>query len=53
VVNRLIRGALIYPSSIASVEVRPYLDEETFWKSFEPWPEEDAEEILENIRLSG
>jgi hypothetical protein len=43
-------GALIYASSVVSVEVRPRIDEETFWKSFEPWPEEDAEEIRENIR---
>jgi hypothetical protein len=43
-------GVLIYPSSVVSVEVRPHIDEETFWKSFEPWPEEDAEEIRENIR---
>lgn len=43
-------GALIYPSSVSSVEVRPYIDEEKFWSSFKPWPEEDAEEIRENIR---
>jgi hypothetical protein len=43
-------GALIYASSVVSVEVRPHIDEETFWKSFESWPEEDAEEIRENIR---
>ena len=43
-------GSLIYASGISSVEVRPRIDEETFWSSFEPWPEEDAEEIRENIR---
>ena len=43
-------GAMIYPSSATSVEVRPHVDEEESWQSFEPWPEEDAEEIRENIR---
>lgn len=43
-------GSLIYPSSATSVEVRPHIDEKKFWESFEPWPEEDAEEIRENIR---
>lgn len=43
-------GSLIYPSSAASVEVRPRVDDQTFWQSFEPWPEEDAEEVLENVR---
>ena len=43
-------GSLIYASGISSVEVRPRIDEETFWSSFEPWSEEDAEEIRENIR---
>ena len=43
-------GSLIYASSASSVEVKPHIDEEKFWKSFEPWPEEDAEEIRENIR---
>lgn len=44
--------ALIYPSSVVSVEVRPHVDEETFWESFEPWSEEEAEEIMRNIRSS-
>lgn len=43
-------GGAIYPSSATAVEVRPYVDAEEFWKSFEPWPEDDAEEIRENIR---
>ncbi len=43
-------GSLIYASSVASVEVRPYIDDEAFWNSFEPWSEEDAEEVRENIR---
>ncbi len=43
-------GSLIYASSVSSVEVRPHIDEETFWSSFEPWPEEDAKEIRENIQ---
>lgn len=43
-------GSLIYPSSATSVEVRPYVDEEGFWESFEPWGEEEAEEILRNAR---
>lgn len=43
-------GSLLYASSVSPVEVRPHIDEEKFWKSFEPWPEEDAEEIRENIR---
>ena len=43
-------GALIYPSAVASVHVRPHIDEEAFWESFEPWSEEDAEEVRENIR---
>lgn len=42
--------SLIHASGINSVEVRARIDEETFWESFEPWPEEDAEEIRENIR---
>lgn len=45
-------GSLIYPSSAASVEVRPHVDEETFWESFEPWSEDEAEEIMKNVRLS-
>ncbi len=44
-------GSMIYPSSATSVEVRPHIDEETFWESFEPWPEEDAEELMKNVRL--
>jgi hypothetical protein len=32
------------------VHVRPHIDEEAFWESFEPWSEEDAEEVRENIR---
>ena len=44
-------GSLIYASSVSSVEVRPRIDEETFWESFEPWSEEDAEEIMKNVRL--
>ena len=43
-------GAAIYPSSATSVEVRPYVDAEKFWGSFEPWGEEEAEEILRNAR---
>lgn len=43
-------GSLIYASSVASVEVRPYIDDDAFWKSFEPWPEDLAEEVRENIR---
>lgn len=43
-------GALIYPSSAVSVEVRPHVDDKTFWESFEPWSEEEAEEIMRNIR---
>jgi hypothetical protein len=43
-------GSLIYPSSATSVEVRPRIDDEKFWESFEPWPEEDAEEIMRNVR---
>jgi hypothetical protein len=44
-------GSVIYPSGVSSVEVRPHIDEEKFWKSFEPWSEEDAEEIMKNVRL--
>ena len=43
-------GALIYPSSVASLQVRPPIDEEMFWGSFEPWSEDDADEIRKNIR---
>lgn len=43
-------GAAIYSSSATSVEVRPYVDAEEFWRSFEPWGEEEAEEILRNAR---
>jgi hypothetical protein len=43
-------GSLVYPSSATSVEVRPRIDDEKFWESFEPWPEEDAEEIMRNVR---
>jgi hypothetical protein len=43
-------GALIYPSSVASVKVRRHVDDEEFWKSFSGWSEEDAEEIRQNIR---
>jgi hypothetical protein len=43
-------GRLIYPSSAASLEVRPRIDEEAFWGSFEPWSEDDANEVRENIR---
>lgn len=43
-------GSLIYASGISSVEVRPHIDEAVFWSSFKPWPEEDAEEIRDNIR---
>jgi hypothetical protein len=45
-------GALIYPSSAASIEVRPHVDDKSFWESFEPWSEEEAEEIMRNIRSS-
>jgi hypothetical protein len=41
-------GALI--SSVASVEVKPHIDDEVFWNSFEPWPEDVAEEVRENIK---
>jgi len=44
-------GSLLYASSVSSVEVRPHIDEEKFWKSFEPWSEEDAKEIMNNVRL--
>lgn len=43
-------GALIYPSAVASVEVRTRIDDEAFWDSFEPWSKEDADEVRENIR---
>ena len=43
-------GRLIYPSSVASVNVRARADDKTFWNSFDPWPEADAETIRENIR---
>jgi hypothetical protein len=43
-------GSLIYPSSVASVKVRQRASDEAFWRSFEPWPEEDAEAVRENIR---
>lgn len=43
-------GSLIYASSVASVEVKPHIDEDVFWNSFEPWPEDVAEEVRENIR---
>jgi hypothetical protein len=33
------------PSSAVTVEVRSRIDAETFWESFEPWSEEEAEEI--------
>ncbi len=43
-------GSLIYPSSVASVEVRPFIEDETFWQSLEPWPEDEAESVREHIR---
>lgn len=43
-------GSVIHPSAVASVEVRPRIDEEAFWSSFEPWSKEDADEVRENIR---
>jgi hypothetical protein len=43
-------GSLIYPSSVASVKVRPHVDDEAFWRSFEAWSNEDAEAVRENIR---
>jgi len=43
-------GSLIYVSKICTLEVRPHTDDEAFWESFQPWPEEDAEEVRENIR---
>jgi hypothetical protein len=43
-------GSLIYPSSVASVKVRGQVDDETFWRSFEPWSEKDAEKVMKNIR---
>ena len=43
-------GSHIYPSSVASVKVRQHVDDETFWRSFEPWPQQDAEAVRENIR---
>ncbi len=42
-------GSFIYASSAASVEVRRHIDDEAFWNSFEPWPEDLAEEVRENI----
>lgn len=44
-------ASLLYASSVSSVKVRPYIDEEKSWESFEPWSEEDAEEIMRNVRL--
>ena len=43
-------GSLIYPSSVASIEVRSHVDEETFWESFDPWSDDDARLVRENIR---
>lgn len=43
-------GSLIYPSAVASVEVRSSTEDETFWESFESWSEEDAGAVRENIR---
>lgn len=43
-------GSLIYPSSVASVRVRPRVDDEAFWNSFETWPEDDAEAVRQNVR---
>lgn len=43
-------GSLIYPSSVASVKVRPHTDDEAFWNSFEAWPEDDAEVVRQNVR---
>ncbi len=43
-------GSLIYPSSVASVEVRARVEDKDFWQSFKPWPEEDAEQVRESIR---
>lgn len=43
-------GSTMYPSSVASVEVRPRVEDAAFWNSFEPWPERDAEAVRENIR---
>lgn len=43
-------GSSVLTSSAASVQVRPYIDDEAFWNSFEPWPEDLAEEVRENIR---
>lgn len=45
-------GSLIYPSAMASVEVRRHVDDDEFWRSFKPWSEEDAEAVMENIRRS-
>ena len=42
-------GSLIYVSKMSTLEVRPRIDEDAFWESFEPWSEEDAEEVRENI----
>jgi hypothetical protein len=43
-------GSLIYPSSATSVEVSAPIGEDRFWESFEPWSEEEGEEILRNAR---
>jgi|SRR5215210_2116827 len=43
-------GSLIYPSSVASVEVRPHVDDAAFWDSFTGWSAEEAEEIRQSIR---
>lgn len=43
-------GSMNFPSSATSVEVRPRVDDKAFWESFEPWPEDIAEEVRENIR---
>lgn len=58
-------GSLIYPSSVTSVSVRHRADdaalddaplntvirlEQAPWRSFEPWSEEDVQEVQENIR---
>ncbi|MBA3475092.1 MAG: hypothetical protein H0T57_18030 [Rubrobacter sp.] len=43
-------GGLIYLSAVASVEVRPHIDAEAFWGSFEPWSKQEGDEVRENIR---
>lgn len=43
-------GSLIYPSAVASAEVRAHVDDEAFWRSFEGWREDEAEDIRQSVR---